>query len=278
MQKKYSLELTLKVIESEILQNKSIVLIAGLFSMFMSILFMPIAIFLLYIILSFANVPVLNHFLNYLDIKITILISLDLILLVYLLMLLNDVDKKKKVNFNKTYLLTFTTIGISILQAYFANINFILMIYTIFFFISIFHISSIYYHNKFQVSYFYEKSYIGGYGGLIDDPFTLEDDKNRIKVSIESAYSVFSFIFFFYQQIRDSMLFLYVIRDKKNIIESARLFTYILDNGVESKKINTHFSIFSKLILETIDFVSFKESVILSEKGKDKALEIQKAH
>jgi hypothetical protein len=277
MNNKYTLERTLKVIESEIVQSKSIVLIAGLFSLFISILIMPIAIYSLYIILNYAHVPLASHALDYLNIKTTILVSLDLILLVYLLMLINDVDKKKKINFNKTYLLTFITLAISFLPVYFTNINLILIIYTIFFYITVFHISSTYYHNKFQVPD-YEKSYKGGYGGLIDDPFTLEDDKNRIRVSIEGALSLFSFIFFFYKQIRDSIVFLYVIRDKKNILESARLFAYILDNGVESKKIDTHFSIFSKLILETIDFVSFKEHVILSEKGENKALEIEKVY
>ncbi|MEA3371876.1 MAG: hypothetical protein U9Q40_11105, partial [Campylobacterota bacterium] len=198
------------------------------------------------------------------------LVSFDVILIFYLLI----VESFKKNEYKKLekslYVLVFIVILISLLPLFSVNITFTIFLYALFFSITLFKISKYYYKTKYEIPFFEHNNYKGGYGGMIDDPFTVEDDINRAKFSIEGVYGIFSFIFFFYEQVARSIAFIYIIRDKRNVSESARLFVYLLNSNVDIQKINSSFTPSSKIILETIGYVIFENNVTLCEEARRK--------
>jgi len=263
----YSLTSTLEIINDEINKIKMKVFALGIFFFLISMLLVPLSIFFLGLLLDYSDLPIIDSVNS--D-GLLFLVSYDVILIFYMFIVKSSKKSKHKQLPKNLYILIFMVILLSLLPLYISNLTAIIVLYMIFFSFTLFQISKYYYENSYEIPFLEGQSYKGGYGGMVDDPFTLEDDVNRAKFSLEGIFSIFSFIFFLYEQVVRSITFLYIIRDKKNLFESARLMTSLLNNNIEVQKINSNFSTSSKMILETIGYVIFENRRLLCEKAKIK--------
>ncbi len=280
MTKKYNLISTLEIIQRDIQKKKLNALLVGLFSLFIAISFIPFLLWIIITFLQFSDLPIIDHqFIRHGWNSDLYLISFNLILIFYFSFTIKKPiyeNESYKTNFYFSLFFLLISIFLSFLSSYNENSTLFVLLYILFFIITLFFISKTFFYKKHN-QFFYENEddYMGIYKGVIDDPFTIRDDLNRAKLSLNGISASFSFLLFIFEQAVTRITFFYSIYMTNKAIESAELFNYLLENNLESKNLDKYFSHYAKNILETIEYVIFDETIIFLEKGKIRELEIK---
>jgi len=238
----------------------------------------PIAFWWFFGLLFHTDLPFFDHGLIIMASNTKMFLLPYNILLIFYFLIMYFKDKKlhlvNKEHFKKAIIYFIVSLVIAILPYVFAN-NFILtIIYFVFFILTIYHLSFTYYdvelHKANNIhSHLYRSDDLGWMSsmGMLDNPFSVKDDINRGKLFVQTSTLGFEFIALFINMIVRTIVFSYGIRYKEYIQESARLFDIILEEELVVEY--AQYSVPSKVILESLNYVSFRNGeIVLYEHGE----------
>jgi hypothetical protein len=265
-------------LQKDIKKQKTMILVSGFSFFVLLMVIIPMAFWLFFGLLSYADLPFFDHNLTFMASNTKMFLLPYNILLIFYFVVMYYKDKKlhlvNEKHFKKSIRYFFLALGVAILPFIFTNHILLTMIYFIFFILTIYHLSFTYYDIELQKAYnihshLYRSEDLGWMSshGLLDNPFTIQDDINRAKGFVQVSTLGFDFIVLFVNMIVKSMVFSYGIRYKKYIQESARLFDIILEEDLDIEY--SQFSVPSKVILESLSYVSFRDGkIVLYEHGE----------
>lgn len=277
-QNNYDASIIYNEIQIDIEKQKTMMFVVGFSFFILLIVIVPMAFWLFFGFLFHADLPFFDHGLIIMasNTKMFLLPYNILLIFYYLVMYLND--KKlylvNKEHFKKAKIYFIFSLVISILPYVFSN-HFILTItYFVFFILTIYHLSFTYYdielHRVENIhSHLYRSEDLGWMSsmGMLDNPFSVKDDINRGKLFVQTSTLGFDFIVLFVNMIVRTIVFSYGIRYKQYIQESARLFDIILEEELDIDY--SQYSVPSKVILESLNYVSFRNGeIVLYEHGE----------
>lgn len=265
-------------LQKDIKKQKTMIFVSG-FSFFILLMaIIPMAFWLFFGLLSYADLPFFDHGLAFMASKTKMFLLPYNILLIFYFVVMYYKDKKlhlvNEEHFKKSIRYFILALGVAVLPFIFTNHILLTMIYFIFFILTIYHLSFTYYDIELQKAYnihshLYRSEDLGWMSsmGILDNPFSIKDDINRAKGFVQVSTLGFDFIAIFINVIVKSIVFSYGIRYKKYIQESARLFDFILEENLDIEY--SKFSIVSKVILESLNYVSFRDGkIVLYEHGE----------
>lgn len=277
-QNNYDASIIYNEIQSDIEKQKNMMFVAGFFFLILLMVIIPVAIWLFLGLLFYADLPFFDHGLICMASHTKIFLLPYNILLVFYFFIMYLKDKKlhlvNKEHFKKAKRYFIFSLLIAVLPYVFAN-HFILTItYFVFFILTIYHLSFTYYDVELQKvenihSHLYRSEDLGWMSsmGLLDNPLSMQDDMNRAKLFVQTSTLGFDFIVLFIHMIVRTIVFSYGIRYKHYIQESARLFDIILEEELDVEY--TQYSVPSKVILESLNYVSFRNGeIVLYEHGE----------
>ena len=279
IQNNYDGSLIYNEILKDIKKNKLISFVSGFVFLILLIVIVPMVFWLFFGLLVYADLPLFNHGLVGMF-KCTKLFLLPYnILLIFYFITMYLKNKKlhhiNEIHFKKAIKYFIISLLIVVLPYIFSSHLFLSIIYFIFFILTIYHLSLTYYDVELQNvhnihSHLYRSEDLGWMSshGMMDNPFTIKDDINRAKLFVQTSTIGFDFIILFINMIVKSVIFTFAIKNKKYIQESARLFDLILEEELDGNYVK--FSTQSKIILESIDYLSFSDgNIVLHGRGEE---------
>ena len=265
-------------IQTDIVKQKTMMFVSGFSFLIVLMVIVPMAFWVFFGLLFHADLPFFDHGLIIMASNTKMFLLPYNILLIFYFIIMYLHDKKlhlvNKEHFKKAKLYFILSLVIAVSPYVFAN-NFILTIlYFVFFILTVYHLSLTYYdvelHKTHNIhSHLYRSDDLGWMSsmGMLDNPFTLKDDMNRGKLFVQTSTLGFSFIVLFIHMIVRTIVFSYGIRYKRYIQESARLFDIILEEELDVNYAD--YSVPSKVILESLNYVSFRNGeIVLYEHGE----------
>lgn len=265
-------------IQIDIEKQKTMMFIGGFSFLILLMVIVPMAFWLFFGLLFHADLPFFDHGLIIMASNTKMFLLPYNILLIFYFLIMYFKDKKlhliNKEHFNKAIIYFIFSLVIAVLPYVFAN-NFILtIIYFVFFILTIYHLSFTYYdvelHKANNIhSHLYRSDDLGWMSsmGMLDNPFSVKDDINRGKLFVQTSTLGFDLIALFINMIVRTIVFSYGIRYKQYIQESARLFDIILEEDLDVEY--AQYSVPSKVILESLNYVSFRDGeIVLYEHGE----------
>lgn len=277
-QNNYDASIIYNEIQKDIQQHKIMMFISGFSFLILLVLIVPMAFWLFFGLLLHADLPFFDHGLIFMASNTKMFLLPYNILLIFYFSIMYFKDKKlhlvNKEHFNKAIRYFIFSLIVAILPYILTNHFILTLIYFIFFILTIYHLSFTYYDVELQKannihSHLYRDDDLGWMSsmGMLDNPFSVKDDINRGKLFVQTSTLGFDFIALFINMIVRSIVFSYGIRYKKYIQESARLFDVILEEELNAE--STRYSVPSKVILESLNYVSFRNGeVVLYEHGE----------
>lgn len=232
-----------KELQDEIKGDKLVVLGIVLFLSFLMMLVLPLAFIWFGIMVLYVDLPIADYHL------IELFKHTDLVLLPYTLVLglFFYVMYEKNQNFlgvdktyyqkAKTFFLMTIVLTLIPLLVHEQPIS-LLLIYILFFLLTLYNLSASYYHVTYSEAYsmhdernrIYKNDDLGIRG--MDDPFTIEDDLNRARFAVATANGGFTFVVMLIEVILDSLLYFVAISNQKHIKESAFYIDSFFENGM----------------------------------------------
>lgn len=265
-------------IQKDITSNKMIVLLSGFIFLFLLMVITPVALTIFFSFFIFADLPYFDlDFIDKLKCTKIFLLPYDILLIFYFIVMYFH-DKKlhlvNKEHYRKATKYFIISLVITVVPFIFTSHILLTGLYFVFFLLTVYHLSLTYYDveikNANNIHSRPMKSEDLGWmssHGLMDNPFMIQDDLNRTKFFIQSSMVGFDFIILFIHTIVKSIKFTHAINDGQYVQESARLFDLILEDELDGDYVN--FSEQSKIILESINYLSFRNGiVVLYERGK----------
>jgi len=266
-----------QAIQRDIEEKKLMILATGLFFFIIVIVLFPLTLIYFFLFLGFSDLPLFDHSFIALTRQTKLFLVPYVILLIYYFGVMYYKDNKAHLthteHYQKAKRYFIMALGIALLPFIFSDHLFLTLFFFLFFILTIYHLSVTYYDlsslsSPLPDSDLYQHDDLGIYGGLIDNPFSMQDDINRAKLFIQNSTVGFSFIIFFMEMMIKSVIFLYAIGSKRYLQESTRLFDAILENDLEIDY--NRFSTPSKVILELLGYLSFRDGkVILYKSGEE---------
>ncbi|MDM5262656.1 hypothetical protein PF327_00380 [Sulfurovum sp. XTW-4] len=277
-QNNYDASIIYNEIQSDIEKQKNMMFVAGFFFLILLMVIIPVAIWLFLGLLFYADLPFFDHGVISMVSHTKMFLLPYNILLVFYFFIMYLKDKKlhlvNKEHFKKAKRYFIFSLLIAVLPYVFANHFILTMIYFVFFVLTIYHLSLTYYdvelHKVENIhSHLYRSEDLGWMSsmGLLDNPLSMQDDMNRAKLFVQTSTLGFDFIVLFIHMIVRTIVFSYGIRYKHYIQESARLFDIILEEELNVEC--AQYSVQSKVILESLNYVSFRNGeIVLYEHGE----------
>lgn len=266
-------------LQKDIQKQKTMILISGLSFLVLLTIVIPMAFWLFFGLLFSSDLPFFNHDLISMFRCTKLFLLPYAILLIFYFVVMYLKDKKlhliNEIHFKKAIKYFIITLLIVLLPYIFTSHILLTVIYFIFFILTIYHLSLTYYDIELQKAYdihshLYRSEDLGWMSshGLVDNPFSIKDDMNRGKLFVQTSTLGFDFIALFIHMIMKSILFTFAIKTKQYIHEAARLFDLILEEDLDGDYV--HFSTQSKVILESLNYVSFRDgNIMLYERGEE---------
>ncbi len=277
---KYDGSLIYNEIQKDIKKQKLMLLISGFSFFVLLMVVIPMAFWLFFGLLAYADLPFFDHGLIGMFRCTKLFLLPYTILLIFYFITMYLKDKKlhlvNEVHFKKAIKYFSITLLIVLLPYIFTSHVFLTILYFVFFILTIYHLSMTYYDIELQKAYnihshLYRDEDLGWYGGMIDNPFSVQDDINRAKLFVQTSTLGFDFIVLFINMIVRVTIFTFAIKSKRYIQESARLFDLILEEELDGDYMK--FSVQSKIILESINYLSFRDgNIVLYERGEEIAV------
>ncbi len=277
----YDVLIISRMLQKEIRQNRAMTALSIIAFIFLLMILAPAVIWFFIAAVIKADLPFFD--LNFLDMlsHAGLFLLPYSILLIYYFLVMYFKDKKMHVtnreHFKKATVMFVLTILTAFLPQIAGDHKVIIVVYFIFFVLTVYNLSMTYYDVDLSKAYDihstnYRNDDLGWFGGMLDDPFSYQDDINRTRLMVQSSTVGFDLIAIFIDTIVKSMVFLFASRDKKMIREAGRLFDYLLERNGDMDI--QAFSVRSKVILETVGYLAFRRNgVLLCEKGKKVAEE-----
>ncbi len=265
-------------LQKDIKKQKTMIFVSGFSFFILLMVIIPMAFWLFFGLLARADLPFFDHGLASMASNTKMFLLPYNILLIFYFLVMYYKDKKlhleNEEHFKKSIRYFFLALGVAILPFLFINHLLLTITYFVFFILTIYHLSFTYYDIELQKAYnihspLYRSEDLGWMSsmGIIDNPFSVRDDINRAKGFVQVSTLGFDFILLFINMIVKSIVFSYGIRYKKYIQECARLFDFILEEDLEIDY--SKFSVPSKVILESLSYVSFRDGkIVLYEHGE----------
>lgn len=265
-------------LQKDIKREKTMIFISGFTFFVLLMVIIPMAFGLFFGLLFYADLPFFDHNLAFAVSNTRFFLLPYNILLIFYFVVMYYKDKKlhlvNEEHFKKSIRYFVLALGVAILPFIFTNHILLTVIYFVFFILTIYHLSFTYYDIELQKahnihSHLYRSEDLGWMSsmGIIDNPFSIKDDINRAKGFVQVSTLGFDFIILFVNMIVKSIVFSYGIRYKNYVQESARLFDFILEEDLDIE--NSKFSVPSKVILESLSYVSFRDGkIVLYEHGE----------
>ncbi len=266
-------------IKKDIQKQKRMIWLSGFFFFVLLMIIIPMAFWLFFGLLSFADLPFFDQGLigMFSHTKLFLLPYTFLLVFYFITMYLKDrkLHLKNKKYYKKAVVFFMITLTIVILPYIFTNNIFLTMLFFVFFILTVYYLSMTYYDVELQKAYnIHDHPYVlEDFGwmtsmGLIDSPTTIKDDMNRAKIFVQTSTLGFDFIATFINLIVKSILFMFAVKDKCYIQEAARLLHVILEAKPD---INYDtFSVQSKVILELLNYISFMNgNIFLYKRGEE---------
>jgi len=275
-----------KEIQQDIMLNKTMIILTAIAFIILLMLIVPMSIWIFLAAFIRADMPFFD--LDMIDMFSTtrfFLIPYSIIL-VYYFAVMYFKDKKLHLINKKHFKKATISFLLALLVAFLPFIlhdHFILtVIYFVFFISTVYYLSLTYYDVQFSKAYnIYSTTYrdedLGWFHGAMDNPLSMKDDINRTRLMVQSSTLGFDIISIFIETIVRSMVFVYASRYTQYTREAARLFDYLLEERLDVDI--RMFSSSSKIILESLNYLSFREGKItLYERGEEveKLARIQK--
>lgn len=269
----------LREIKSDISKQKNMIFLSGFTFFVLLMIMLPIAFWLLFGLLFYADLPFFDHGLIRMAQNTKFFLLPYTILLVFYFIVMYHKDKSLHITNEKHFIKAkkyfIVSLIIAVFPYVFSNHMFLTVSYFFFFILTIYNLSETYYDvplakaNNIH-SHLYGAEDLGWLSshGMVDNPFSIKDDMNRGRLFVQTSTIGFDFIVLFIDMIVKSFVFTYAVGSKRYTQESARLFDSILDHNLEMDYMK--YSISSKIILESLSYVSFRNGVIvLYERGEE---------
>ncbi len=276
-QNSYDGSLIYNEIQKDIKKQKLMIFISGLVFTILLMIVVPMVLWLFFGLLFYADLPFFDHGLIGMFRCTKLFLLPYTILLIFYFTVMYLTDKKlhliNEIHFKKAIKYFFITLLIVLLPYLFNSHLFLTIIYFIFFILTIYHLSLTYYDVELQKAYnihshLYRDEDLGWFSGAVDNPFSVQDDMNRAKLFVQTSTLGFDFIVLFINMIVKSIIFTFAIKHKQYIQEAARLFDLILEEKLDGDYVK--FSVQSKIILESINYLSFRDgNIVLYERGEE---------
>jgi len=266
-------------IQKDIKKQKLMIVVSGFSFFVLLMVVVPMAFWLFFGLLAYADLPFFDHGLIGMFRCTKLFLLPYAILLIFYFITMYLKDKKlhliNEIHFKKAIKYFFITLLIVLLPYIFSSHLFLTIIYFIFFILTIYHLSLTYYDVELQKAYnihshLYRSEDLGWMSsmGILDNPFSIQDDMNRAKLFVQTSTLGFDFIVLFINMIVRATIFTFAIKSKRYIQESARLFDLILEEELDGEYVK--FSVQSKIILESINYLSFRDgNIVLHERGEE---------
>jgi len=266
-------------IQKDINKQKFMILLNGFVFFVLLMVIIPMAFWWFFGLLEYIDLPFLDY--DLIDMfKCTKLFLVPYaILLIFYFVVMYIEDKTlhliNESHFKKAIKYFIITLIIVVLPYIFSSHFLLSSLFFVFFILTIYHLSLTYYDVELQKAYnIHSKPYrsenLGWMSshGLTDNPFSVQDDINRAKLFVQTSTLGFDFIILFVNMIVKAVLFTFAINNKRYIQESARLFDLILEEELDGDY--AKFSAQSKIILESINYLSFRNgNIVLHGRGEE---------
>ena len=278
-QNKYDGLLIYREVQKDIKKQKLMLLMSGFVFVILLMVIIPMAFWLFFGLLSYADLPFFDHGLIGMFRCTKLFLLPYTILLIFYFITMYLKDKKlhlvNEVHFKKAIKYFSITLLIVLLPYIFTSHVFLTIVYFVFFILTIYHLSMTYYDIELQKAYnihnhLYRSEDLGWMSsmGIWDNPFSIQDDMNRAKLFVQTSTLGFDFIVVFIHMIIKSIIFIFAIKSKQYIKEAARLFDLILEEELNTDYVT--FSVQSKVILESLNYLSFRDGkIVLYERGDE---------
>jgi len=285
---RFDMTVILSCIKTDIKKQKYIVLWSGFVSFIISFVLFPLAILFFFLMFYRADLPYFDHdLISFFSDTNYFLIPYD-IMLVYYFGVMYFKDKIQHIknfhHYKKALIFSMISFVVSFIAIYFGDSRFMMIIYFIFFIISIYYLSYTYYDIALKDAFdnlknpLYRDDDLGWSTsmGVVDNPFTYKDDLNRAKLFVQTSTVGFDFVIAFLNQSVNAILFWYAIGDRKYIQESIRMFDLILENDLKNG--NEKFSYLSFNILKVLNYISIRnDNIRLPKRGLEVAQQASKS-
>lgn len=267
-----------KELQSEIKGDKLVVLGIIVFLLLLVIVIFPIAFIWFGMMFFYTDLPIADYHL------IELFKHTDLFLLPYTIVLgfyfyvMYEKNVKflgvDKIYYQKSKIFFLITIILTLIPLLMLEQHLILlMVYIGFFILTLYNLSASYYNVTYSEAYsmhdernrIYKSDDLGIRG--MDDPFTMEDDRNRARLAVATANGGFSFVIMLIEVILDSLLYYVAISNQKYIKESA----FYMDALFENKMMipERGLSRYARSILQYKEYLQFASSgIYVLEKTK----------
>ena len=277
-QNSYDASVIYHEIQADIEKQKMVMFVSGFSFFIVLMVLIPLAFWLFFGFLFQADLPLFDHGLIIMASHTKMFLLPYNILLIFYFIIMYLHDRKlhlvNKEHFEKSKLYFVFSLVIAISPYLFANHFIFTMLYFLFFILTIYHLSLTYYdvelHKVNNIhSHLYRSDDLGWMSsmGMLDNPFSVKDEINRGKLFVQTSTLGFSFIVLFIHMIVRTIVFGYGIRYKRYIQESTRLFDIILEEDLDVDYAD--YSVPSKVILESLNYVSFRNGeIVLYEHGE----------
>ena len=277
-QNNYDASMIYSELQKDIKREKTMIIISGFSVFVLLMIIIPMAFWLFFGLLFYADLPFFDHGLVFMASNTKMFLLPYNILLIFYFVVMYYKDNKlhlvNKEHFKKSIRYFYLALLVAILPFIFSNHIILTVIYFVFFILTIYQLSFTYYDIELQKAYnihshLYRSEDLGWMSsiGIIDNPFSIKDDINRAKGFVQVSTLGFDVIILFVNMIVKSIVFSYGIRYKNYVQESARLFDFILEEDLDIE--NSKFSVPSKVILESLSYVSFRDGkIVLYEHGE----------
>lgn len=265
-------------IQTDIDKQKIMMFVSGFSFLIVLMVIIPLAFWLFFGLLFQADLPFFDHGLIIMASHTKMFLFPYHILLIFYFLIMYLHDRKlhlvNQTHFKKAKVYFSVSLVIAILPYLFSNHLMLTILYFVFFVLTIYHLSLTYYdvelHKVNNIhNHLYRSDDLGWMSsmGMLDNPFSLKDDINRGKLFVQTSTLGFSFIVLFIHMIVRTIVFGYGIRYKRYVQESARLFDIILEEELDVDYAD--YSVPSKVILESLNYVSFRNGeIVLYEHGE----------
>jgi len=278
-QNNYEGSLIYNEIQKDIQKQKLIIFITGFSFFVLLMVVIPMVFWLFFGLLAYADLPFFDHGLIGMFRCTKLFLLPYTILLIFYFIVMYMKDKKlhliNEIHFKKAIRYFIITLLVVLLPYVFTSHILLTVIYFIFFILTIYHLSLTYYDVELQKAYnihsnLYRSEDLGWMSsmGMLDNPFSIQDDMNRAKLFVQTSTLGFDFIVLFINMIVRAIIFTFAIKSKRYIQESARLFDLILEEELDGEYVK--FSVQSKIILESINYLSFRDgNIVLHKCGEE---------
>jgi hypothetical protein len=277
-ERKYSISRIYQAIREESRREKSMILLSSIMLIVLIFFVVPMAILFFIGLFLSADLPLFDHGLIGLFSHTRLFLMPYTILLVFYFAVMYRRDRKQhQVNglyFKKAKYAFLTAMVIMLLPYLLHDHLFLSMLYAVCFVLTVYYLSLTYYDVPLQKAFniqtdLYRSDDLGWTSsmGMLDNPFSVEDDINRTQFFVQSSTLGIDMIVSLIQMIVKSLIFVSVGEHSRTMQEAARLFSLILEQKLEGDY--GTFSPRSKIVLEILGYASFRDGrIVLYKRGK----------